>query len=136
MYLYPKNKPLTLLIYCNYSLFKFYNGTMDLPRVTVGETALEPQISVGETIAALEPRAIYDYTATSAFDEVWFLQNNDYDYVTNSCSGLCKDYLQVTFVFKELSPSMRPWLPQTKVWGNIRVFSKVLVEFDEFIEFI
>ena len=69
------------------------NGTMDSPEVTVGET-----------IAALEPGE-FTFTLSDAVHDVWALQGADYDYATNSCSGLCKDYLQVTFLL--LPPAMK-----------------------------
>ena len=62
------------------------NGTMDSPEVTVGET-----------IVAFQGRE-YNFAITDAFHDVWAPQGADYDYATNSCSGLCKDYLQVTFL--------------------------------------
>ena len=83
------------------------NGTMDSPEVTVGET-----------IVALQGRE-YNFAPTDAIHDVWAPQGADYDYATNSCSGLCKDYLQVTFLL----------LPPATKLGQGNIFRSVCQEF-------
>ena len=83
------------------------NGTIDSPEVTVGET-----------IVALQGRE-YNFAPTDAIHDAWAPQGADYDYATNSCSGLCKDYLQVTFLL----------LPPATKLGQGNIFRSVCQEF-------